>query len=66
MAQALEFEDGLLDLRSVEDLILPASMEQPEDAPVRVTAPDSPQDWSVQVRLLLPRGLLCHLLDVFS
>jgi phospholipase D1/2 len=41
--------EGLFDLRSAEDLILPADLDNPNDPKVFVVDPKSPEAWRVQV-----------------
>jgi hypothetical protein len=46
--------DGLVDLYSLGDLVLPADLNNPNDPKVFVVDPRSPEAWKTQVLLLIP------------
>ena len=44
--------EGLVDLYSLGDVVLPADLNNPNDPKVFVVDPKSPEAWKTQVRLL--------------
>ena len=44
--------EGLVDLHSLGDLVLPADLNNPNDPRVFVVDPRSPEAWKTQVRLM--------------
>ena len=47
-SQAKEYEQLLLDMRSVEGLILPAKFGTPTDVSLRVVSENDPEEWVTQ------------------